>query len=75
MEQEFLNWYKSNQRSFHCSQFDEEQISYAAWLEGHRQSLTVNDIVELVQAFSDTTITKEMIIEELKLNFHKYKFN
>ena len=75
MEKEFLDWYKQNELIFNKEHPCEIQIAYIAWLEGHRQSLTVNDVVEIVQAFSDFNITKEMIIEELKLNFHKYKFN
>ena len=75
MEQEFLDWYNRNQGRFHCGQFDERQIAYDAWLEGHRQSLTVEQIEEIVNVFSDDIVSKGQVIDELKLNFHKYKFN
>lgn len=75
MEQEFEKWYENNQKGFHSGQFDEKQIAYAAWLEGHRQSLTVEDIEDIVNVFSDDIVTKGQVIDELKLNFHKYKFN
>lgn len=29
---EFENWYSNNERRFHCSQYDEKQIAYSAYL-------------------------------------------
>jgi hypothetical protein len=34
----FEKWYTENERRFHCSQMDERQIAYSAFLEGRIQS-------------------------------------
>lgn len=75
MEQEFLDWFEQNQVRFHQGQFDDKDIAYSAWLEGKSKStMTVNDIVEIVNNFAEKDISKGQIIDELKMNYHKYKF-
>ena len=32
----FSRWWKESQRAFHCGQFDDRQIAYAAWREGQK---------------------------------------
>lgn len=34
MEQEFLDWYESNEKRFEHGQFTEKEIAYSAWLYG-----------------------------------------
>lgn len=42
MEQEFINWFKANEKRFAHGQLDEKQIAYSAWLKGQEKSNIMN---------------------------------
>lgn len=44
MEKEFEEWYKENERRFHCGHFDQKQIAYSAWSEAYRQALSMSGV-------------------------------
>ena len=63
MEQEFLDWYKKEERTFHCAQFSDRDIAYSAYLHG-KESIPVERVVEPLLA---------EVIDELPENLPLYK--
>ncbi len=67
MKKEFLDWYKSSERSFHCGHFDNKEIAYAAWLEGKKRKIpSEDDIIN--------TILDCVYIRGIDLENHKHEF-
>lgn len=42
MEKEFEDWYKQNERRFHCAHMNEKEIAFAAFTEGHASGYDLN---------------------------------
>lgn len=52
MKDKFEEWYKENERTFHCGHYDDKQIAHSAWLAAntlHQQALK-----EILQSIDNT---------------------
>jgi len=80
MEKEFLKWYKKSQRGFHSGQLDEQQIAYAAWLEGRRSKVDdipqskeeLLDCIQNLMAVVDTPIGRRKVVGDFPDTVRKF---